>query len=419
MASLLEVLRCAVGSTTFDIRNSRISVDQVRMWYSNGDFRSIEANVKRLSLPERDLSNLVQEITPLLRDYMHEETRLIGNGFFLVLGGSISDAYISVEALARMLVVASAKLAPQRVADLFIGWVGGAPLRVKEYAVLEGVRIEEPLADEDITVYSRKEESRRLALSSWAMPEEEDSVVVSREVDTAPAIYKPARKSWIDIEEDPWVQPALNGFRPKNTDVSWDRFCEAMALATDGFVGWREVWREWEEANACQIGGHGSELTKGDFRRTRTRNLISQDILAETKEIEAKRERPNTMNLDLAIRRWVRSHLGELEDQLIELRIALEALYALGGRGIAAAIANRGAWHLGTTLDERKAHYDTLRKVYRDGSNAIHAHGIKYAIQDEALLDRGRELCRKAVMKILDNGAPAWDDLVLGQELRE
>ena len=57
----------------------------------------------------------------------------------------MKDAYISIEELAKKLVVVGVKLGPYRVVELFMGWVEGAYLRAREYAVLEWCEDRKPL----------------------------------------------------------------------------------------------------------------------------------------------------------------------------------------------------------------------------------------------------------------------------------
>ena len=417
MGNLLCVLRDAVRRATFEVHGESNSSAVVRTWYLNKDHREVGLNTKSLKVDQHDLARLVETLTPQLQRYMHDDTGRIGNGFYLTLGGSLDDVYLTVEEFAKMLVVGAAKLEPQRVADLTTGWVNGEPLRTREHVLLEGVEIDLPLAHGGISLGKRTVSSPHPQVS-WMPPQQEEQVVGTAEIAVAPAVYKPSRRAWTDIEEDPWKQPDLEAWKHEHKDfrASWERRCEAMALASGGFVGWRQVWREWEDLNAFQWARHYSSRSKGDFRRASKRQVFSQDLLAEAVAIERKRHEPSARNLELAIRRWARSHLGEQEDQLIELRIALEALYAEGGRGIARAIAGRGAWHLGRNFAQRREYHDVLRKVYQDASNVIHANKARHVDQDKSLLDRGRELCRKAILTIMDCGTPKWSDLVLGRD---
>ena len=101
-------------------------------------------------------------------------------------------------------------------------------------------------------------------------------------------------------------------------------------------------------------------------------------------------------------------------DQLIDLRIALEALY--GGRGpeLAFRVSTCGARHLGRDLDERRHYRDLLAKAYSTASRIIHAGEVKGPSVAQSLKD-GLDACRKGVLKCLEEGRiPNSDELLLG-----
>ena len=419
MNDILNALSRVVEGATFDLQGSSVSPAQAEVWYRKDDIRDVGVNTKSLIFDRVELSSLVDLLAPHLRHYMHEETGLVGNGIFLSLGGSVKDIYISVEDLAKKLVVAGVKLGPDRVVYLFSGWISGTYLRTKEYVLLEGIKIEAPFSHNGIEIFEHEVEIPiPVPYQSWMPPSKEKKVIGSMEVDVSPALYKPSEKAWNDVEDDVWAQPSLNNWRREDYGASWDRNCEAIAVTLGGFVGWQQAWRQWKELNAFQIGRYGpSSRLKGTFIVPSERILFTRDMLIKSIEIDRKRKTVDAQNLDLAIRRWVRSHIGNLEDQLIELRIALEALYAQGvTQEIARTIATRGAWHLGGEFEERRSHYETLRKVYHDASRVIHAGRIKYADNEGALLESGRDLCREAILAILKDGTPDWDELVLGKK---
>ena len=285
-----------------------------------------------------------------------------------------------------------------------------------------GVKIENHFSHDGIEIFEQIFESDfPILYLPWTskLRQEKKKVVGSIEVDLPPAFYKPSRKSWAGIEDDAWVQPNLKNRKPQEFGIYWDRICEAMTLTLGGFVGRQKGWRTWDELNAFEEAHSGSRSQrKLAFAAPSVQNLLSRDILVEAVEIDRKRNASDARNLDLAIRRWVGSHVGNREDQLIEFRIALEALYARNTQQeIAMTIATRGAWHLGRTFEERRAYYETLRNLYGDASRVIHAGSVKYVDKDDGLLDRGREACRQAILTILNCGTPDWDKLVLGRNV--
>ena len=130
--------------------------------------------------------------------------------------------------------------------------------------------------------------------------------------------------------------------------------------------------------------------------------------------------------MDVAIARWRGSkRAGALEEQLVELRIALESTLLAGDTGsspeIQFRIATRGAWLLGEAYDERKACFDTLRKAYGLASSVLHARKLKRKnrAEDADTVSRAQDLCRAAIMQMVREGTvPSWDEVALGRGYR-
>ena len=65
----------------------------------------------------------------------------------------------------------------------------------------------------------------------------------------------------------------------------------------------------------------------------------------------------------------------DLADRLIDLVIALEALFGGGGSSaIAKNLANRSAWWLHTNETERCAAFKTIKKLYRYRNKVVHGN---------------------------------------------
>ena len=197
--------------------------------------------------------------------------------------------------------------------------------------------------------------------------------------------------------------------------LSFDSFCESMSLACNGYVDWQITWRDYGELGAfyrCQTG-----VSYKDRSSTYKTVGCSQERLNKAREIHLVRYTKKKKNLDLAIHRWIRSkRSGADSDKLIELRIALEALYEIGGlneKGF--RIATYAAWHLGDDFEARRTCSETLRKVYDDSSRAVHAGKLKHTAKDEELVSRGQDFCRMGILKSLEEiEKPNWNELILG-----
>lgn len=104
-------------------------------------------------------------------------------------------------------------------------------------------------------------------------------------------------------------------------------------------------------------------------------------------------------------RLWRFSKESDESDHLIDLRVILESLYAQGSKSeIAYRVAQRGAWHLGDTFEERKKYRELLHEIYDEASKIVHGRSSKKTYDEHVdLLIKGREACRKGILKILDH----------------
>ena len=133
--------------------------------------------------------------------------------------------------------------------------------------------------------------------------------------------------------------------------------------------------------------------------------------------------------LRIPIDRWIRSKAdGDPVDQMIDLGIALEALYSLKNeRGITATLSIRAAWHLGKNKEHRQELLTKFRQIYRCRSNAVH-HGqldetARFGEQNipiSGFIAKAQNLCRKSIKKILNDkrfpDRDYWDSLIVGGE---
>ena len=111
--------------------------------------------------------------------------------------------------------------------------------------------------------------------------------------------------------------------------------------------------------------------------------------------------------LETALYRWNRSTQPNqaFPNQLIELRIALEALYAGPGRTEATfRLAAHGALHLGRDYEDRLCYRKKFREVYGLASGAVHGDDMKPTQASRTKLEEGRDACREGILKCLADG---------------
>ena len=381
-------------------------------------------NTERISVSETELTDLVSELTPMVAQYTSPETGAIGNGFYKLLGSSASPRLPSVEDYAKVLVLAAARVGPERVAGLFAEWVEGRPIRVWLRALLKGVRTDGRLRPVDglclETLPSNGDEFPR---SLYVQIDEHDirheqyaqGAILSLEHDVGPALYSPDG----EVPRFPELPPRPAIRNPELSSVSMDGLCRAMSLATDGYVDWFRQWWDYGDVDAFFLN-RGSSSSSRDISNSPP-SLVSEEQLERCLELHQLLDGFNV--LDLGIARWRRSKRATTkEDQLVELRIAMESVLLADDKGAVGEkshrLAIRGAWLLGETLDQRKEYFRSLRAAYGFASNVLHAASLKKRDEEARakVVDEAQDICRAAILRIAKAKAmPSWSDIILGE----
>ena len=212
--------------------------------------------------------------------------------------------------------------------------------------------------------------------------------------------------------------------RPLNPDlstVSFESLCRALSLETNNQVDWFINWNDYEDVEAFFLNPGFSSQRKDASHSSVV--SASEDQVRECLRIHALLEDRRT--LDLPVARWRKSKwAGTTGEQLIEIRIALESVLLSDDTGTGEKrhrLATRGAWLTGKTFEERKSHFETLKRVYDYASSVIHggtpkAKGGRDLARDIAA---AQDLCRAAILKLAASGIPdshAWSALILGRD---
>ena len=373
-----------------------------------------------LEVDDEHVAKLVSRLEPVLGGYMEAGSGRFGNGLFLLSGGSGKWAYPTVEDFARELIVAAVKVGAPRVAELLLGWARGEPLKFRINALLDGAGIDGPLnLEEGISIAKLPVSSADLpaSLPAFAMGATEKDfmggVVMSIECELSPSLYLPTENEVGTFSDRRGEFRLASGKIP---NISPDSFCESMSLACNGYIDWLLQWNELGDLQAFSRTPSGASSKYRSYART---TKISQENLHEAVEVQRARYGRGKLreNLALAVRRWIGSkRAGSDLDKLIELRIALEALYEIGGlneKGF--RISMYGAWHLGKDFEQRRDFRETLRKAYDDSSRAVHGGKLKHAKKDPKLVDAAQDICRNAILRRLEEPErPRWEEIVLG-----
>lgn len=409
----VALLQIAVARATFDLKRSgSVSGHQWgQMYRTYKGYDRLYLQVAELRLDEDLLGALGKSLRCLLRNYIENDR--IGNGLAFLLGGIPEPNVLDYT---RELVRVAAILGPGRLGQLLHKWGRGESIRYHACAVLSGLSVDEP------TVMSSGISLTKLPISSDALTDELPPFADMQFVITKMA---GATKVTLDCQGSPALYKA--GTDPA-TQTTWeygplersslDALCDALSLASNSCVRLMITWSDFGELSA--IGGgssfdfhSGSEMVSGGPKMSCEDIEKAKDLLAQRLDNHLSDKK-----LDLAISRWMSSKRGgSVADQFVDLRIALEALYLPDCNSeLSFRLANRGAWHLGRNYEERLECQETLKKAYSRASDAIHAKTKPYKPKDEKLLRAAQDLCRRGIVKRLDEGeTPNWNELILGK----
>lgn len=338
----------------------------------------------------------------------------------------------SVDETAKMVIRGAAVLGPKRVVQLLSDWIDGKPVRYRTSALLVGVRADQPLRfPEGIWITPLPTSSDNLPNglprhSNTPVEQFLGRVVLSVESAVKPAFFLPTGNH--ERSQQPQATSVLG-------EKSLDQFCESLSLAYNCFVSYTKIWNDYGELSAFSfgrdVGGWWSRTTvreptpsslSWDFQtgtvthiRGRTKPTLSQEHLEQAWKLFALI--PPKSSIKTAVSRWVKSKQPDtdLQDKLIDLRIALEALFLSGGNTgeLRFRLATQGAWYVGRDFADRKKTQNVLKEFYNKASKVV--HGASLISPNAELLEEAQEICRRGIIKRLNEKVkPNWNDLILG-----
>lgn len=352
-----------------------------------------------------------------------DDRGMVGIGVPLIIGGNLPP---DIGGFRCRVVTSAALFGAQRTAESLRHWVAGGPAHCASMTVLRGVSVEEPLELYDgvrlVRLPSKVEDLTEVVPKIFidmfcGAPMMEGLQLPGMTVLCCEwairSVFCPPDKDGLPTRK-PDAAPALP---EENSPLLWLAFslaCDTSALpthhwmrASDGCtrvilgIGQDGPWGRWSHDGSPSAEGP-STLTKE--RADRALRLVGQLGRRGDK-------------LHVPVDRWARSkRSATAADQLIDLRIALESLYARGSNTEAALrVAVHGAWHLGASPDERLRYFRLLRDVYRRASRVAHGRALSPGQDDRSFLSDAKAACRRGILKILDEGEPDdWEALIMG-----
>ncbi len=409
-----NVLRDVANVVEFEVRTDRVvrvGPQLIREWHSgDAELQRYLVRIASPVVPELLHSETVASLESLLDQHIVDGQ--IGNGFAYFLGG---PTIMGAATLARKSAKAVAILGPERVAQLLRCWSNNERVPYRKHIVLSGATIDERFFVDGGVVVDRLPDTaagvaaRMPDLSNhFGQLEWTNAVVLSIDCEGWPAFCRPN-------ETEQGRSSAIGGIWIETPE----RFGAALSLAADHAISCNIAWSESKDAEAFDLISGGSMFSL-QARRRPVVNL-TKEHLEVAMDLSRRQFNDWTMSrkVAIAVSRWVRSKgHGSLTDQLIDLRIALEALFVPDGSNqeLRFRLALHGAWFLGSDFKDRKRIFGTLRDVYDLTSKAVHAGEVNLKASNQTLTEEGQSLCRAAILKRLDQTEePDWEDTILGQ----
>ena len=208
-------------------------------------------------------------------------------------------------------------------------------------------------------------------------------------------------------------------------------FCQALSLVCNTSV--QIVNEGWFVASDKSFN-----LDYRPFNLLPNSNRSITSFMAGPIEIEqTKCQYSNLINLDsntleklqISINRWIRSKApGNYVDKMIDLGIALEALYVPDGGGdLNYKFSIRAARHLGKDKEHREDLLQKFKHIYEYRSKAVHNGQLeqrpkfgKERIPLSEFIAKTQDLCQESIMKVVKKKQSPnlnyWNSLILGGE---
>ena len=211
--------------------------------------------------------------------------------------------------------------------------------------------------------------------------------------------------------------------------------CQALALACNSAVEISLITKFLTEDKLYNLNfgiGGGISMYRGPFRNFAE---AGQSEIKEAKRLYKILTNLNSKSqekLQIPINRWIKSKANkDPVDKIIDLAIALEALYLPDQGESTFKLAVRASWYLGENKKDRKELFTVFREFYKCRSAVVHGGDLdkkkNVTIEGDSIpiskfITRTQDLCQESIEKIMQYCSKEgkfpkndyWDSLILG-----
>ena len=413
-----------------DSRNQPMSLDTYRenlrrSWRAHGADLNLLLTMHYKPLVEDATlrRELLQAVTAELEPHIHEDT--IQTATIAVIGGPAPG--FPLEDLVRHILNIAIVRGPLDAADAFYRCVEKTAATYQLFGLLAGVRVDQELQiSQGIRLVPIPNSTNELPphLPLWPYWNPVDLLgrtLIAVDYNISPVFLNP-RLTEMDVR-GPFKDSATCAEYP---DFNIERFCQALSLAGDASIVCAANWTYIEPTEIFNVWGayRGGSHTyfPGLAHRTGSVNVTQEDISEALAIYRGMQDLPPRVGtkLRVPIDRWIKSKADQSPvDTSIDLGIALESLYLqdIGNQPeLGFRLRLRAAWYLAEDQAGRGKIMKDLGGVYDLRSKAVHTGDIGSRRDFAVLLERGQQLCRQSIVKVIRNGGfPDWNQLVLGE----
>ena len=434
MENLIDALQTAVSDSKFQysrrpIRANRLpKLFEARKW---NRFDTYRPGLLEVKTNEVSLCQLVDSLKPVLDPFVQPKSGRMGNGLSFLTGGPSFMFCPTVKEFAQQLVRAAAHLGCAHMAELLSAWAAAHPLCYQANFLLDGIRIDQPIELESgVRLLKLPRSFDRFPVGfpfvapsfpNWRKKELLGATVLSVDRYMFPVLFKPNEEEALTLEafEDMYQNFIFSSMSIIMPRFSVESFCDVLSESKNCQVSSNFWWDDLGELQAF-AAGTSRGCSWREVPPIQQVLFTQSDIRAAIQSLFHKSGKmPRSRHIDLATSRWIRAKTtASMLDAMIELRIAFEALYEIGGnteKGF--RLATYAAWHLGENVEERRECFQVISSLYGEASKILHASGSKKTREVPDLIAQALDYCYRGIMKRRnEDGQVKWTDLSMGAD---
>ena len=437
-AALEKTVVSFIHDKHIDLENFKTLLSYCRTKYAPDTIRAVsvaQPEIRDSQIRDSVLDFIYSELANFVQDgKIHSAT--------VAFAGGIASG-TPVERVLRNLLIRAIVDGPSNAALAFADCITHHSCKFYEFLLIAGISVSEvtELVDgitliplpESVDDFPAHVPDLRGAIDQFNRVDLNDlkgKALVQTEYEVSPIFHKPMGNYTFDSGPSRHftINPMCGSVPEHTQDILWQALSLASRSDVKPVMGWRSLL-DYEIFDLSPIPAPRAKgywhLNPGTWPHN-TNRLNKRQIDDSKTYYAGLTQEPSELweKLNVPISRWISSiSKNDPVDQIIDLGIALESLYASDVRsGPGITFALHAAWHLGKNKTERKSLRDEFKHIYSARSDAVHTGKLrgKWSTPQfniENLISRTQSLCWQGITSIIDAGElPDWDDLAMGQD---